>query len=131
MKTKVKIIDGEERVTGTGVNFTRFVTSQGNMNCFDGELANDIKKCYGTELVLEFTESKDGKFKNIIGASKPELANYVEEKKTGNKQNQVSAGVALRFAVDMFIKDKITSEQIPQKSKEMLSLLKELENMIL
>lgn len=136
-KTKLKILDFEH-ATGkkSGKRYTKFTTSNGNMNCFEEDIIAALIKEVGNEVNVDVVESNG--FMNIRGYD-PEgtttgsvaintpvvkVKSYEATKQDFEKNKQ--AGVATRYAVDLCIAGKVEKEQIKETAEILANNMKEL-----
>ena len=120
----------EEANTRAGAPYHKVNTSQGQMSCWDAILVAELQKNIGKPVEVEVEVSKDGKYQSIrqfLGTpqetevSKPEFVTEINQ--IPDKDAYIRAGVATRFAVDLFIAGKITEDKIRENAKLMFKLM--------
>lgn len=139
-KVKLEIQDFEDKKTDAGKRYTRFKTDQGWMSCWDKKVIEKLKDAEGKEVFVELKEQGD--FKNIKKIINPdEMSDEpVSEEEEDNlvrgfkpvsdyrKQAEINkqAGVAMRFAVDLAVADKIGIAAIQGEAQNIFKWMKEL-----
>ena len=132
------IEDFEDKKSEAGKRYTRFKTSEGWMSCWDKGVIEKLKDQEGKEVFVEI--KTQGDFKNIKKIlTGDEMANEDgaidgsegEEEQPRSRPVSMSelskqAGVATRYAVDLFIADKIGIAGIKGMAQVFFKEMKEL-----
>jgi hypothetical protein len=116
----------ETKSTKAGQPMWACSTSVGKISIFNKDLADELSKLIGKNIVVEIVSN--GQYKNLtkiiqIAANQVPINNNIPEPKN---PRIVSATMLISYAKDLCIAGKIELKDIPSQSKELLALYEEM-----
>jgi len=128
METQISIYETEDKFTRTNNKpYLSVQTSKGQMSAWDAVVIGKVKAAKGMKVNAVIEEK--GNYKNIVGLGDP--TGEAEEKpdapkKFTEERNEKLASVAVSYAKDLAVAGKIEVEDIAEKAKGFVELIKTL-----